>query len=120
MTATKEQNLKILPKNIKNYLIKVRFEADAKRKFKWAANIYEKYRKQYVFDENLKYDLGTLYDHYVIFTVEKIKNEKKKKELKKIYLEKAENVYKNILQNNPKSIFALHGLSRIFLTKKKL
>lgn len=114
MTTIKEQNLKILPKNIKDYLIKVRFEADAKRKFKWAADIYEKYKKQYVFDESLEYDLGTLYDHYVIFKIKKMNNE----ERKKIYLEKAETIYKKILTKNQKNFFAFHGLSRVYLTKE--
>ncbi len=116
--SVKQQNLKPMPKNIKDYLIKVRCESDAKRKFKWAADIYEKYRKKYIFNESLEYDLGLLYDHYVIFRVEKIKNEKRKEILKKIYLEKAENTYKEILTKNQKNLFAFHGLSRVSLTNK--
>lgn len=118
MALTKKQNLKPLTKEIKDYLIKVGIETDAKRKFKWAANIYERYRKQYICDENFKYNLGLFYDHYVIFKVEKMKNEKRRETLKKIYLEKAENLYKEILTKNQNNFFAFHGLSRVYLTKK--
>lgn len=113
MIEAKNKNLKQLPQDIKDYLIKVRLEADAKRKFKWAADVYEKYKKQYIFDENLSYDLGLFYDHYVIFRIEKLKNKTEKEKLKKIYLKKAEDIYKDILNNYSQSIFALHGLSRV-------
>ena len=117
-------SIQTLPRRIKNYLNGVAMEADAKRKYRWAISIYEKYNKEYLFDENLKYKLALFYDHLVIFKIEKIKNTRKRKYLLKQYIEKAKEIYEDIYKNNPKYPLAPRGLSRIYQilgdTKKAL
>lgn len=107
-------SIQTLPHKIMDYLNKVAMEADAKRKYRWAIFIYEKYNKKYFFDENLKYKLALFYDHLIIFKIEKIKNVRKRNRLLKQYAEKAKRIYEDIYKQNPKYPLAPRGLSRVY------
>ncbi len=102
------------PYKIKKYLNGVAIEADAKRKYRWAILIYEKYNKKYLFNENFKYKLALFYDHLILFKTEKIRNTQKRKRLLRQYAEKAKEIYEDIYKHNPKYPLALRGLSRIY------
>lgn len=105
---------KEIPKEAKRYLKQVMQEADAKRKYRWAITIYERFNTLYSFDEHLQYILGLLYDHLAIFKTEKLKNQQKKVKLLKKYFSKAKQIYEAILKKNPNNALALHGLQRVY------
>ena len=86
-----ETTKKGLPSKIEKYLkYDVTAMADAKRAYARGIDIYERYGYKYLFDNDLKYNLGYLYDHAAIFS-------EKNKTIKKKYFEKAEKIYLSIL-----------------------
>lgn len=89
-------------------------EADARRKYRWAIDIFEKYRRQFPFDEKLEYKLGFLYDHLAIFKTAKLRKRKQRRELIDRYLKTARIIYQGILRKNPRYALAWHGLSRVY------
>ncbi|MEK7193685.1 MAG: hypothetical protein AAB652_02745 [Patescibacteria group bacterium] len=103
-----------IPQRTKQHLFKVLQAADAKRKYRWAIDVYEHYRKVYSFDDALDYRLALLYDHLVIFKIEKLLDKTKKQKFLKKYLKKAENIYRAIVKRNPDYHLAFHGLSRVY------
>ncbi|MDP2629099.1 MAG: hypothetical protein Q8P45_00135 [Candidatus Harrisonbacteria bacterium] len=107
------KNRKPLSRKIRSDLDKILQTADAKRKYRWAIDLFEKYRKHYQFDDDLEYRLGLLYDHLVIFKISRKKDTKSKNLLSKKYLKKAQNIYQEIHRKNPEHFLALHGLRRI-------
>ena len=113
MYATAEDIKKLQPQKVKRYLYKVKSEALANNKYRWGIDIFEKHRRRYAFNNNQLYTLGLLYDHLVMFN----KNKKIKKKRANEYLRKAESIYQSILKEEPKSLFALYGLGRVWSIK---
>lgn len=91
---------------------KVMMEADARRSYKKGIDIYERYKSRYVFDHDLQYNLGLLYDHAAIFSEKKMVGKKR-------YFEKAEKIYTDILKEDGGHRLALNGLCRIYMEYRK-
>ena len=104
---------KKFPTEFKLYLIQVMREADAKRKYRWAINIFEKYLREFDVDTNMKYRLGLLYDHLAIFKHRKKRNDRQKK-LFNYYLKKSEEIYKYVIKENSASALGHLGLARVY------
>lgn len=107
MTVTNGKTKKSQTKKVKTYLYKVKGIALSNNRYRWGINIFEKYRRHYVFSDSQLYTLGLLYDHLVIFNKKMEKNRARK------YLKKAESIYQSTLKREPKSLFALYGLGRV-------
>lgn len=92
-----------MPENI-HLLVerKMRFGA-ANLKYDEAIKFAEKYRRRFIFDDNLLYQLGLLYDHKG--TVKCLK--------------KAHAIYTDLLRKNSKNFFALLGMARVLASKKR-
>jgi len=101
----KEQNVKIV-----EYLRKVGIEALNNYKYRWGIDIFEKYRRHYVFNDNQLHNLGMLYDHLAMF----YKYKRPRKDEVRKYLQKAKSIYQSILERNPKSHLALYGIGRVW------
>lgn len=111
-------NKKKLSLKEKLFLEKVIDKADARRSYRRGISIFEQFKKRRLFDEQFNYYLGTLYDHFVIFQLPRLKNKKWRRELASKYIERAEEIYRKILESNKNSIYALRGLARISEIKK--
>jgi tetratricopeptide (TPR) repeat protein len=98
-------SLLLQPERVRNYLYRVRSAAIAIGKYRWAIDIFERYRQRYAFTENQQYVLGLLYDHLAM-------NAPKTRRTGE-YLRKAEALYRGVLKRNSKNLFALYGLGRI-------
>jgi len=91
---------------------KMRF-AIANLKYDGAIKFAEKYRRLFMFDDNLLYELGLLYDHEANIAAKT--NQKRTGQ----YLEKARSIYANLIKRNPKNFFALFGMARVYANKKE-
>lgn len=109
MTSKKIQ----APYRIRRYLSMIFRLADAHRKYRWAIDIYNRYRKKYVLDWQFEYNLGLFYDHLVIFKTSRIKDKSKRERLTKLYLGEALLLYEGILKTEPSNVLALRGLGRV-------
>lgn len=76
-------------------------------------HVLERYREKYNVGPNFLYRLALLYDHYggrLFFPKESSGQDKKKG---KIYLKKAENIYKHLIKADPKNLFAFMRLGEL-------
>lgn len=67
----KIEGVKPITPATRKYLISVMGEVDARRKYRWGIDIFEKYKSKYKFDEGLEYKLGLLFDLEVIIRIHK-------------------------------------------------
>ncbi len=93
--------------------------ADARRSYRQAIDTFERYRKEYEFDEQYLYKLGVLYDHLYLFKTSKIKNHQKRNRLAKLYLNKAKQLYREVVSQNPHNLFGYRGLARVAEARNK-
>ncbi len=100
---------KRIPEIFRRKLVDISVRAHRSQNYLPAAKVFEKYQKLYDLDEDLKYKLGQLYDHIVIFQLKR----PTQRNIRRRYIKKAESIYKSIIAINRKSIFAFHGLSRL-------
>ncbi len=117
MSNNINHSLPLLPQKIKKYLYKIKGAAISNKKYRWGINIIEKYNRLYSLPENEKYGLGLLYDHLAMKIKKTIKNKKRRRDLINQYLIKAMAIYEEILKENPKYLFALYGIGRIYNIK---
>ncbi len=111
MITANRRTKKTQTKKVEAYLYKVKGVALSNNRYRWGVDVFEKYRRNYIFSDNQLYSLGLLYDHLVMFNEYK-KNMKREKV--KEYLKEAESIYQSILKRNPKSHMALYGIGRVW------
>lgn len=105
-----------LPKNKIKNLEKIANGAFDNIDFDKALQVFEEADTQYQFNEKMLYLFGMLYDHLAQqfkSGFQKPKSDKKAD----FYFKKAEEKYKSILRNNPKSYNAWYGLGKICRNK---
>lgn len=90
---------------------KVKKQALLNFKYKQAIEFYEKLLKEYKLSAKDLCDLGLFYDHLSIFDKKELKNKTKNEK-------KALSYYKKASQVNPKELYALEGMGRIWWHRK--
>src|SRR3989344_339112 len=107
-----------MPKRLKDRFYKISGIAMLNQKYRWGLNLLEKYTKTHELSSREMYALGLLYDHIGMKILKmgaiQAKNlPTKKKRLLKIYLNKAETIYRRILKTDPKYFHAWYGIGRV-------
>lgn len=108
-----------IPKHVRVELDKILAKSDAERKYRWAIDEFEKYRNKYIFDNDLEYQRGLLYDHLGIFKSLKLSNKKKRERLFNYYLQVAQRIYERILTDEPNHILSTRGMQRVFESREE-
>ncbi|MDR3582152.1 MAG: tetratricopeptide repeat protein [Candidatus Pacebacteria bacterium] len=96
---------KPLSKSAKDRLNKVSGIAIANVRYRWAIDVFERYRRKFELGKGLDYRLGLLYDHLAM---------QSKGKAKEHYLREARALYENILKSDPTFFHALYGIGRIY------
>ena len=101
-----------LNKKDKKYLTEKGRDAISDGAFLKGIRLFERFHKEYEFDEEVMYLFGVLYDHMG----QRLRGRGDNKNSKE-YFDKAFKVFSSMLEQNPKSFDALYGIGKIYRSK---
>ena len=101
-------------KKVQQFLHRTQGYALWHKKYRWAIDLYERYKQRHPLSDNQAYRLGLLYDHLAMVTRsgsmgDSTENEKSVNR----YASQAEVLYRDILRRNPRFFLAWYGLGRV-------
>ncbi len=96
-----------MPSQHDEYLYKINANAIANRRYRTTINVFERFYHRGLLDIKQKYNLAQLYDHLAITQGSKHAKQRY------LYLQKAENIYREIIKEDPLFFHAWYGLGRV-------